>query len=80
MILDQLQYYFFQESGQNLTSNPNFFLNDIQIPMPDQPLLICLTKAAVTTNNHSCTIYPKSKNKLQLNFLSFSFVKRKSLA
>jgi hypothetical protein len=47
--------------------------------MAAEPLLIFLTKAAVTANNHSSTIYLKSKNKLQLNFLSFSFVKRKTL-
>jgi hypothetical protein len=49
----------------------------MQIAMPDQAVLICLTRVAVTAYNHSSTIYPKSKNKLQLNFLSFSFVKRK---
>jgi hypothetical protein len=78
-LLDPLQYHLSQESGQNLPSNPNLFLNDIQIAMADQPLLICMTKAAVTVNNHSSSIYPKPKNKLQLNFLSFSFVKRKRL-
>lgn len=47
--------------------------------MANQPLLISMTKAAVTVNNHSSSIYPKPKNKLQLNFLSFAFVKRKRL-